>query len=274
MSLDAAMRWAVEELRTAGIEAPESEARRLLGAVFPKRYVDYEEVFTPEFEEGFRAAVARRASHEPLSHITGRRDFWNHVFQVNAAVLDPRPDTETLVEAALAVEWQRVLDLGTGSGCILLSLLGERPDAFGIGTDISSDALEVARRNANVLELDHQMDLLHSDWFSDVVGPFDLIVSNPPYIDTASYEGLDRTVREFEPKLALTPGETGLEAYEVIVTGTGDHLEPGGWLMVEIGHDQGAAVQALFQSAGFTEIRVLPDINGKDRVVQGKKAPQ
>lgn len=218
----------------------------------------------------FADLVGRRAAREPLSHLTGRRAFWMHDFIVTADVLDPRPDTETLVEHARARPFARLLDLGTGSGCILASLLHEMPDATGIGTDISDAALAVAARNLRLAGVEHRARLLRSDWLMSVAGQFDLIVSNPPYISTSEMAELSPEVL-CEPRIALTPGGDGLDAYRILAREAPARLVPGGRLMVEIGAQQGDAVTALFTAADLTDVRLLNDINGKNRVVSGKK---
>lgn len=220
----------------------------------------------PAIEDG----IAALAQGLPLSRLIQRRAFWKEEFHITGDVLDPRPDTETLVEAALDIPFARLLDLGTGSGCILVSLLNERRDATGVGADISPEALSVAQRNVNEAGCGDVAELVQSDWFSNITDRFDVIVSNPPYIDADTYAGLDDNVLQYDPKIALTPGETGLEAYRVIVPGALEHLTSGGWLMVEIGFDQAAPVKELFISAGYDPVEVLKDINGKDRVIRGK----
>ncbi len=217
--------------------------------------------------------IQRRARREPVSQIVGKRSFWMHEFEVTANVLDPRPDTETLVEAALAQPYTSVLDLGTGSGCILLSLLHERPEARGVGTDISDAALEVARRNANRVGVADRVDWAVSDWFSNVSGRFDLIVSNPPYIAQDEMPDLAPEL-SYEPRIALTDEADGLSAYRTIAAQAPNHLVPGGRLLVEIGLTQGAAVMALFTQAGFAEVMLHPDLDGRDRVVSGVFLPQ
>ena len=243
-------------LTAAGVEGAAGDVSRLRAAA------------TDDAE--FAALVHRRAAREPVSHLLGRRAFWNHEFLVTPAVLDPRPDTETLVEAALAEPFATVLDLGTGSGCILLSLLDERPDATGVGTDLSEAALEVARRNAARLDAGRRATWLRSDWLVDVTGHFDLVVSNPPYIAEAEMADLSPEVLH-EPRLALTPGGDGLDAYRILTRDAPEHLAPGGRLIVEIGAGQGPAVAALFAAAGLARIVVLEDLNGRKRVVSGKK---
>lgn len=221
----------------------------------------------PVLQDGVRALI----SGVPLSRLIHKRAFWKEEFHITPDVLDPRPDTETLIEAALKVSFDRVLDLGTGSGCILISLLNERREATGVGADISEAALEVARRNAQEAGCGKVASFFLSDWFSEVIGGFDLIVSNPPYIDAETYAGLAPEVKHYDPKIALTPGETGLEAYRAIIPKALKYLTTDGWLMVEIGHDQGASVKQLFTDAGYREVAVHEDINEKDRVVVGKR---
>ncbi len=218
----------------------------------------------------YHGFLARRAQGEPVSHIRGLRAFWHHDFEVTSDVLDPRPETETLVELALETHFDTVLDLGTGSGCILLSLLAERPDATGLGVDLSEAALQVAARNRSRLGLEARADLKASDWYSAVVGRYDLIVSNPPYIDEEVYETLSREVREYEPRLALTPGADGTRPYPEIARGAVQHLKPGGRLLVEIGYDQGPAVAASLAGAGFAQVSVHQDLGGRDRVVSAR----
>jgi release factor glutamine methyltransferase len=258
---------AARRLAEAGVPDPQRDARRLWDWVLEQTGGDTSD---PVTLAAYGDAITRRAARVPVSRIIGRRSFWKHEFEISDAVLDPRPDTETLVEIALGSEFDTVLDLGTGSGCILLSLLAERPGARGTGTDISQPALEIARRNAARLGVERAA-FLQSDWFAGVEGRFDLIVSNPPYIAAADMPGLSPEVRH-DPAIALSPGGDGLDAYRAIAAGAGAHLAAGGRLLVEIGHEQGAAVAALFRAAGLAEVAVHPDINGKDRVVAGCRA--
>lgn len=220
----------------------------------------------------YMALLDRRKAGEPVSHLRGTRAFWKHEFVVTADVLDPRPETETLIEAALQQPFSKVLDLGTGSGCILLSLLSERPEATGLGVDVSEAALEIAARNRARLGLETRADLLHSDWFGAVEGRFDLIVANPPYIDAKVYETLAPEVRLFEPQLALSPGKDGTAPYRVIAAGVCDHLSNGGRLIVEVGFDQGPAVSDIFRQAGLENVHVLSDLDGRARAVTAHPA--
>ncbi len=242
-------------LRHAGVPDPAGDALRLRDHA--------------PTDDAFAAMIHRRAAREPVSHITGRRAFWNHTFVVTPDVLDPRPETETLVEAALAEPFDTLLDLGTGSACILASLLGERSEATGTGTDISDAALKIAAQNLDIVGVAARATLLTSDWFAQVSGTFDLIVSNPPYIATAQMTALSPEVRR-EPALALTPGDDGLAAYRTIVCGASRFLNAGGRLIVEVGQGQAGDVVRLFDAAAFTETREILDLDGRKRVVSGR----
>lgn len=268
---------ATRRLAVAGIEAAAGDAQVLFlhaagraGQPVPRHRL--REVLAAEATQELAATYARlidaRAGRQPVSQITGRRAFWNHEFRVTSDVLDPRPETELLVELALAEPFDSVLDLGTGSGAILISLLAERPLARGVGCDLSPAALEVARQNAAVIGV--AADLRLSDWFSAVNDSFDLIVSNPPYIALEEMPDLAPEVRDWEPHLALTDGGDGLAAYRAICSGAPAHLRPGGRLMVEIGFTQGAAVIALMKAAGLVDMTLRHDLGGRDRVVMGR----
>lgn len=262
-------------LRAAGIEGAAREARLLLahatGLSAARLGAETGAEAAPEVVPRFEAMIARRAAREPMAHIIGKRLFFKHELTVTRDVLDPRPETEALVLAALEAPFARVLDLGTGSGAILLSLLAERPEASGLGTDLSAAALAVAHGNAARLGVDAACALQLSDWFAEVSGTFDLIVSNPPYVAEAEVPGLAPELAH-EPRMALSDGADGLNAYRRICAGVGAHLAPGGRLMVEIGWRQGAAVAALMRAAGLEAVRILPDLDGRDRVVTGRAA--
>lgn len=275
MTLAEALRAAVARLTAAGIEGAAGDARALLAyatGIAPGRLtLHLPDGLTPEAEVRFQVALAARVARQPVAQITGQRLFWGRSFRVTRDVLDPRPETEVLVAAALQEPFLRVLDLGTGTGAILLSLLADRPEATGLGVDVSLAALEVARENAVALGLGDRVAFRPSDWFADVPETgFDLIVSNPPYIAADEMAGLAPEVRDWEPHLALTPGGDGLAAYRVLAVGAPAHLAPGGRLMVEIGPTQGAAVVALLRDAGLREVSVLPDLDGRDRVVSAR----
>jgi release factor glutamine methyltransferase len=204
----------------------------------------------------------------PVSQIVGERLFWGRRFRVTADVLDPRPETETLIAHALeGPPARRILDLGTGSGCILLTLLAEWPEAAGLGVDVQSAALSVAAENARRLNVDGRVSFRRGDWCDGLEGPFDLVVSNPPYLAEAELGALEPEVRLHEPRAALAGGKDGLDAYRHIAAGVGPLLAPGGRLMLEIGPSQGAPVSAMLAAKGLEPARILPDLDGRDRVV-------
>mgnify|MGYP001050692704 CR=1 FL=1 len=271
-TLGALLAQATARLKTAGVDDPARDARALVAmaaGIAPDRLsLALQDMAGAQVAGDLATLVELRAARRPMAQILGRRAFYRHEFRVTADVLDPRPDTETLVEAALTAPFAHVLDLGTGSGCILLSLLAARPMASGVGTDLSPAALDVAHDNAARLGLAERCLLVHGDWYSPVEGRFDLIVSNPPYIAAAEMPGLAPDLSH-EPRMALTDEGDGLSAYRVIVPGAGAHLRAGGHLMVETGWQQGAAVAELFTDAGFDTVKLLPDLAGRDRVVCG-----
>jgi len=266
---------AVARLEAAGVEGAGRDARALLahalGVGEDRLTLHLRDTMTPAQQAGFDAALASRAARQPVAQIIGRRLFWGLQFRVTPDTLDPRPETETLVAEALSRPFRTVLDLGTGTGCILLACLESMPLARGVGVDVSPAALVVAEGNARDLGLADRAGFLLSDWFSAVEGSFDLIVSNPPYIAAAEMPDLAPEVRDWEPHLALTPGGDGLDAYRAIAQGGGTWLVPGGRLLVEIGPTQAVAVSALFAAAGLLDIRILPDMDGRDRVVSAIK---
>ncbi len=268
-----ALRAAIAHLADAGLPDAAGDARLLLAhALDLPRHRLSGVLAAPMPDEALRrfdAALRARAERQPVSQIIGRRAFWKHEFRVTRNTLDPRPETETLVEAALAEPFASVLDLGTGTGAILISLLAERPQARGMGTDISAAALSVAQGNAANIGV--CATFLESDWFAAVTGSFDLIVSNPPYIALDEMAGLAPDVRDWEPRQALTDEGDGLTAYRIIAASAPTHLAPGGRLMVEIGPTQGAEVAALMLAAGLMDSHILPDLDGRDRVVFARK---
>lgn len=269
------MRAASIRLEEAGIDGADSEAMALIAHALGDRVPRYRLLaelarpLTPEEQARFEAALAQRVARRPMAQIRGWRHFWKHRFRVTPDVLDPRPETETLVAEALTGPFSTLLDLGTGSGCILVSLLAERPQAQGTGVDLSPLALSVARENAAIAGVEGRVTFLVSDWFASVTGHFDLIVSNPPYITAAEMAELQPEVRDWEPHLALTPGGDGLDAYRAIAAGAGGHLVSKGRILLEIGFAQGQAVAALLTAAGFAGVQILPDRDGRDRVVAG-----
>lgn len=220
--------------------------------------------------------VARRISGEPIDHILGSRAFYGRDFIVTKDVLSPRPETEGLVDEALAfikdIQSPNILDLGTGSGAIILTLLSERSDAKGVAVDLSEAALTIARQNADKLGVAERVTFVKGSWFEPVTGPFDMIVSNPPYITDAAMEALMPEVKNFDPDMALRGGSDGLGPYHIIVGQAATYLKPGGALIVEIGYDQGASVADMFTHHGFHDVRVHKDLSGHNRVVMGISA--
>lgn len=268
----------MKALRAAGIDAPAREARLLLTHAaqvppavmigFPERPVD------AAAAAAFRALLARRVEREPISHLLGEREFWSLPFLVSRDVLDPRPDSEVLIEAVLAemedrAKPRRVLDLGTGSGCLLITLLRELPSAQGWGVDLSPAALDVARRNATRLGVSDRAILREGRW-TDALDPadgrtFDLIVSNPPYIVGSDIDHLAPEVARHEPRLALDGGADGLDAYRALAPLVARHLGAGGLVALEIGVGQAEDVTALFVGAGLVAAGRRRDLAGHER---------
>jgi release factor glutamine methyltransferase len=262
----------IKTLKEAGVEGAPRDARRLMSFaldIVPDRLtLHLHDPIPADASARFDAAIAARAARHPVSHITGVRAFWGREFRVTKDTLDPRPETEILIDAALQDPFETVLDLGLGTGCILLTLLAERPSARGVGGDISAAALRVASENAARFGLVERADLRLSDWFEDITGQFDLITSNPPYIAQDEMAALSPEVRLHEPHLALTPGGDGLGPYRIIAAQAALYLRPQGRVLVEIGPTQGQAVSEFFRTAGFADVSVLHDFDGRDRVVR------
>ncbi|MBB5047643.1 release factor glutamine methyltransferase [Rhodopseudomonas rhenobacensis] len=301
LTIDAARRAVAARLRQAAIESAELDARLLIGAVLELDLTGLitaaARLLTPDEAAALDALVARRIEGEPVARILGVKEFWGLPLHLSGDTLVPRPDTETIVEAALqsfagaslpgeprpaeplprlslqrASGPQRIADLGTGSGAILLALLSEWPDAQGVATDISLDALRTARGNAARLGLADRAGFVACNYASALQGPFDLIVSNPPYIRSADIAALDREVREHDPRRALDGGADGLDAYRTIAQQAAALLAPGGALIVEIGQGQDDEVAALMRSAGLTtDGAPKPDLAGIARAVIGRR---
>lgn len=272
----AALRDAVARLRAAGVDEPAGDARRLLehaaGLGRGTLSLHFPDRIPPAALERFAELVARRAERRPVAQITGSRTFYGRDFRVTQDTLDPRPETELLVDLALASPFGTVLDLGTGTGCILLTLLAERPGAKGMGTDLSPLALAVAQENAHSLGIGSRATFLQSDWFTDIPpATFDLIVSNPPYISRDEMEELAPEVRDHEPRAALTDEGDGLAACRHIAAHAGDFLVPGGRLLLEIGHLQGKAAAMILTQAGFSGVTIHHDLAGNPRIVAANR---
>ncbi|MEP3845024.1 MAG: peptide chain release factor N(5)-glutamine methyltransferase [Paracoccaceae bacterium] len=265
---------ATARLRAAGVPDPARDARVLLAHAAK---VDATRVtliapedIAPDIEERFDHLISLRAIRVPVSHLIGAREFYGRSFNISADVLDPRPETETLIEAALANPFDRVLDLGVGSGCIVVTLLCEQPDAKGIGIDLSEAACLQASANAVTHGVASRLEIQQSDWFENVEGRFDLIVSNPPYLSRAEMNDVSPELARHEPRIALTDEGDGLAAYRTIAGQGAAYLLDGGRVMVEIGWQQGETVRALFQDHGWANVNVLQDLDGRDRVVSSQ----
>jgi release factor glutamine methyltransferase len=279
LSLGQAHTAAARLLREARIAAPELDARLLLchaaGLTHEAYVAGINDALAPDAAARFGTCVARRLAGEPVSRIVGVREFYGRPFRIDASTLDPRPDTETLIEAALELAGGeallRLLDLGTGSGCILVTLLAELPRAGGVGIDKSLPALDLARANAESLGVGDRARFIAGDWLEAVQDTFDLVVANPPYLSAADMVGLSNEVGAHDPKDALYGGPDGLFAYRRIVPRLLKVLRPGGIALFEIGHTQAEAVSGLLAEAGLIlEQGPWRDLAGRPRVVGGR----
>ena len=222
--------------------------------------------------EALTPLVQRRLQHEPISQIIGKKDFWRDTFIVTPDVLTPRADSETILETLLRARPAkdaalRMVDLGTGTGCLLLSALREYPNATGVAVDASEKALAVAQQNAAALALASRVEFLCSNWCSNLTGAFDVVISNPPYIPLSHKPTLDADVRDYEPHSALFAGEDGLDDYRSILQQIAPHMNAGALLLFEVGMGQADDVAALGRAHGFTDIQIIPDLAGIARVV-------
>jgi release factor glutamine methyltransferase len=276
-------RAAEARLRAAGVETPEIDARLLiqhaLGLTREALLLQARSRLSPPMVGRVGAFVARRAAREPVSRILGRREFWSLDLRLDPSTLDPRPDTETVVQAALAElkaapggadRPLRILDLGTGTGCILLALLSELPRATGLGIDVQPAAVDAARANAGRLGLGDRAEFRAGDWAEGIGGRFDLVVSNPPYIPDGDVPGLEPEVRVHDPLAALAGGPDGLDAYRAIAPRLPGLLAPGGAFALELGQGQAEAVSRILRGYGLEELRVSPDLNGVERCLHGR----
>jgi len=259
----ALLREGVRRLADAGIDSPQAEARILLAHA--------------QNDERFFEWIARRAAREPVAYITGIREFWSLEFEVGPGVLIPRPETETLVEEAVKAFPDRVaalavLDLGTGTACLPIAFLKEYPNAHAVAVDTSQAALSWARRNIEKHGLLQRCRLHESQWTDGLTGAFDVIFSNPPYIDTATIATLEPDVAQFEPRAALDGGPDGLDAYRELAPRIASHLKQSGRAFVELGQGQADAVRHIFASAGLETVRLVPDLSGIDRCLVAARA--
>jgi release factor glutamine methyltransferase len=284
LTVEAARRALAANLKDNSIESPDLDARLLIGAALDLDHTGLATQAARKIAEDEAAIIEtyaqRRIAHEPVARILGRKEFWGLDLHLSRDTLVPRPDTETAVEAALDIlrsesrvgHALRIADIGTGSGAILLALLSELPAATGVGTDISAGALATAEMNAQRLGLASRASFIRCDYAAALSGPFDLIVSNPPYIRSADFAALDPDVRDHDPHLALDGGTDGLNAYRAIVPQAASLLAPHGILIFEVGYDQSAPVGEIMRAAGLT----LPpppraDLGGIHRAVMGRK---
>src|SRR5262245_16887507 len=281
LTLADALRRATAQLRRAGVEGAGNDARRLVSAALGISAAQVlarpERPLSPEEVKSFGHLIARRVAREPVSRILGEREFYGRTFGISPATLDPRPDSETLIDAALklvALEgWRartlRILDVGTGSGSLLLTLLAELPDAFGVGTDVSVAALKTARGNAVRLGLARSAGWLAGDLVEAVRGPFDILISNPPYIPSLEIAQVEPEVREHDPRLALDGGADGVSFFRRL-SAKAAKIVPDGWIVLETGHDQADAVATLLADQGLRKISVHLDVAGRRRCVAAR----
>ncbi|OYU49913.1 MAG: protein-(glutamine-N5) methyltransferase, release factor-specific [Rhizobiales bacterium PAR1] len=284
MTLAAAHSHVAERLLTADIDESRLEARLLLMAALEMDHAALilrERTALGHAASRLEAFLSRRLAHEPISRILGRREFYGLSFSLNPETLDPRPDTETLVDAVLAhlaTERQssvplKLLDIGTGTGAILLALLSRLPLARGVGVDIAPAAVEAARANAEALELSARAEFRTGDLLEDVEAGFDVLVSNPPYVPTRDLAGLDPEVRLFDPARALDGGVDGLIFYRHVIGQAAHHVRAGGLIAFEVGAGQARDVESLMEKAGIQSIRTRFDLGGIERVVMGILPP-
>lgn len=266
-----AMATATARLRAAGVPDPARDARLLLAhaaSVDASRItlIAPEEI-APEISERYEHLIALRAVRVPVSHLVGERAFYGRGFKISREVLDPRPETESLIEAALGAPFERILDLGTGSGCILVTLLAERVETTGVAVDLSEGACLQASANAVLHGVAERAEITQSDWFAQVEGRYDLIVSNPPYLAKEEMSDVAPELALHEPEMALTDGADGLSVYRILAQQAQGYLTAQGRVLAEIGWQQGDAVRAIFVEAGWADVAILPDLDGRDRVV-------
>lgn len=280
-TIKTARRKAATDLKIAGIESADLDARLLVQLATGVSRVEVitlsDRALTEKEKTHLNEVLTRRKTGEPIDHILGYREFYGYVFRVTSKVLSPRPETEGLVDFGKTVlsglSQARILDIGTGSGAIIISLLKECPNTTGVATDISEEALKVARQNAETLFVQNRIEFRTGSWCEPLHSEmrFDLIVSNPPYITTQAMRALSKEVAKFDPELALWGGEDGLDPYRILAANVGNFLKPGGALAFEIGYDQGQAVWDLLGTSGYSDIEICKDGAGHDRYAYARK---
>ena len=285
LSVEVARRHLARAFRERNIDTPEVDARIIVGHALGLDHAalvaQSGRVLVPQEADAIAALAARRCAHEPVARILGCKEFWGLPLRVNAETLLPRPETETVVEAALAAlegrhrtsDPLRIVDLGTGSGALLLALLSELPNAGGVGTDISVGALGCARANAAALGLSDRAAFVACDYGAGLAGPFDILVSNPPYVARADIAGLQPEVRDYDPRRALDGGPDGLDGYRAIAAHARRLLAPNGVGAVELGRGQETAVASIFIAAGLAPQAIRHDLSGIARALVWRPAP-
>jgi len=262
------------KLSESGIEGAARDARILtahaLQIPISELSLKINEQVSGEITSKLEKLIIRRIHREPISKILGRREFWGRTFSIDENVLDPRSDTETLIDFVIEKPVESVLDLGTGSGAIAVTLACEWQEVHVTATDISDDALSLAKINAEKFNVQNKIHFLKSDWFETVRGPFDLIISNPPYIGLIEQEEISAEVIKYDPKIALFAGSDGLGAYKRIIPNLAKFLSPDGRVVLEIGASQGIQVKNMMNVVGFINVEIVRDLSGKDRLVAAK----
>ena len=275
-TINDAKRFLTAQFRAAGIESADIDARLLLmhgtGLTRAELIASAGDALSPDTAELIQGLAARRINGEPVDNILGYREFYGRRFKVTQDVLSPRPETEMLVEAALDIYKTKpnanVLDLGTGSGAIIISVLAEALNGLGTAIDMSEAALDIARQNAKTHKLTNRIEFMRGEWFAPVKDSYDIIISNPPYITQEAMAALAPEVKNFDPHIALSGGEDGLSAHREIISKAKGFLKPGGTLIFETGFDQAETVTALLTAAGFSAVRTHKDLAGHDRMIR------
>ncbi len=276
MTLRDGLYYGEKVLKDAGVTEYKQDAWILFSAVIKMDSAGYlarqDEEFYEESKENYRSFLKKRIEHIPVQYILGVQSFMGHTFKVSTDTLIPRIDTETLVEEALRVvgDQDTILDMCTGTGCILISILKERPQAFGRGVDISRQAVNLARQNAELNGVTAEFET--GDMFEKISDEYDVIVCNPPYIAASDMQNLMPEVRDYEPESALNGGADGLDFYRIIAKDSPAHLKEGGIILLEIGYNQAYDVERILSKAGFTDIKVIKDLSGNDRVVKAVRS--
>lgn len=276
MQLKTLLDAAIADLNDANIPTALLDARLLLqhAANIPQEtvYLEPELIISKDVITAYNQFINRRINHEPVAKIIGSKSFWSSDFVVNKYVLDPRPDSEVIIETAINLfpnknDVLRVLDIGSGSGCLLLSILKEFPKSTGIASDISEDALKVTKRNIELLGLEDRAECMRQNWADDLEEKFDLIVSNPPYIPSEEISALESDVKDYDPLLALDGGDDGLDPYRYLAKQISALLKPESYVILEFGYGQGESVRQIFMQQNYIINKMLFDLSGIERAI-------